>query len=71
MLDSIYHMTLNYLKCIFELKWTSFSNVTKSVNGFSILLHDGVISLKDATSCDKLAIKSFLIEWLNTVINRF
>ena len=63
MLDSIYHMTLKLIKThIFLVKTSRFyhllRNVTMDViafpeNGLSILLHS-VISLPDATSCDKL-----------------
>ena len=67
MLDSIYHMILKILKnCIFGVKTSRFSLILSSVimdvitfpenlqttSGLSILLHD-VISLPDATSCDK------------------
>ena len=64
MLDSIYHMTLK--NCIFCVKTLRFSLILRSVimdvitfpenllttSGLSILLY-GVISLPDATSCDK------------------
>ena len=62
MLDSIYHMTLKLLKnenvkispscthCYNGHHYVSRKSVTTS--GISILLH-GVISLADATSCDK------------------
>ena len=63
MLDSFFHMTLKFLfgvktqhLAIFyaTLKWTSLSNVIKSVNpsGLLILLH-GIISLPDWTLCNK------------------
>ena len=62
MLDSIYHMT-NTLKSHFWRKnviilslWSQRyygrHNVSSKSSGLSILLH-GVISLPDATSCDK------------------
>ena len=51
MLDSIYHMTLkllkNHISCV-----KCYATYLKTASGLSILLH-GVISLPDATSCDK------------------
>ena len=75
MLDSVYHMTLKILRnFIFGVKTSRVSLILRNVitfpvnllttSGLSILMH-GVISLSDATSCDKPS--SFIVLWLGTL----
>ena len=55
MLHSIYHMTLNILvskRQDLPLFYATFPENLKTTSSLSILLHV-VISLPDATSCDK------------------
>ena len=75
MIDSIYHMTLNYLKiAVLASKHQEFAILYATLygrhyvtllnlytpSGLSILLH-GVISLPGVTSCDKYRLSMFCV----------
>ena len=64
MLDSIYHMTLKLYKTAFSaLKGQEFA-IFNATSGVSILLH-GVISLPDATLCDKPCVSQYCERYQN------